>query len=112
MSGKLNLVLIFGGKSGEHEVSLMSARSLLNALDREKYEVFQVGITREGRWTYAENALEVFEQNRSGTLNQALILSREVTPLRGFRSFGLFRGDGQGVVQTCGRSTGHPRLAI
>lgn len=81
MSGKLNLVLIFGGKSGEHEVSLMSARSLLNALDREKYEVFQVGITREGRWTYAENALEVFEQNRSGTLNQALILSREVTPL-------------------------------
>lgn len=35
MSDKLNLVLIFGGKSGEHEVSLMSARSVLNAIDRK-----------------------------------------------------------------------------
>ena len=73
MSGKLNLVLIFGGKSGEHEVSLMSARSLLFSLDRERYEVFQVGITTEGRWTYAENALEVFERKQPETLNEALI---------------------------------------
>jgi D-alanine-D-alanine ligase len=49
MSTKLNVILIFGGKSGEHAVSLMSATSVLNALDPEKYNVFQVGITREGR---------------------------------------------------------------
>ncbi len=81
MSDKLNLVLIFGGKSGEHEVSLVSARSLLNSLDRDRYEVFQVGITREGRWTYAKNALEVFERKQHETLNEALILSRDETPL-------------------------------
>jgi len=80
MSTKLNLVLIFGGKSGEHAVSLMSARSVLNALDPEKYEVFQVGITREGRWTYAENTLEVFENNQSESLSEAFILARNETP--------------------------------
>lgn len=80
MSTKLNLVLIFGGKSGEHAVSLMSARSVLNALDPEKYEVFQVGITREGRWTYAENTLEVFENKQSESLTEAFILARNETP--------------------------------
>ena len=80
MSTKLNLVLIFGGKSGEHAVSLMSARSVLNALDSEKYEVFQVGITREGRWTYAANALEVFENKHGESLNEAFILARNETP--------------------------------
>jgi D-alanine-D-alanine ligase len=79
MSTKLNLVLIFGGKSGEHAVSLMSARSILNALDREKYQVFQVGITREGRWTYAENTLEVFEKGQAEALNEAFILARNET---------------------------------
>ena len=80
MSTKLNLVMIFGGKSGEHAVSLMSARSVLNALDPEKYEVFQVGITREGRWTYAENTLEAFENNQSVSLSEAFILARNETP--------------------------------
>ena len=43
MTEKLNLVLMFGGRSGEHEVSLMSARSVLEALSPEKYQVFQLG---------------------------------------------------------------------
>jgi D-alanine-D-alanine ligase len=59
---KLKIAVLFGGRSGEHEVSLMSARSVLAALDREKYEVLQVGITHEGRWLSGENALEKFSQ--------------------------------------------------
>jgi D-alanine-D-alanine ligase len=47
---KLRIGIIFGGRSGEHEVSLMSARSVMAALDREKYEVIPIGITRTGRW--------------------------------------------------------------
>jgi len=47
---KLRVGVIFGGRSGEHEVSLMSARSVMNALDTEKYEVVPLGITRSGRW--------------------------------------------------------------
>ena len=80
MSTKLNLALIFGGKSGEHAVSLMSARSVLNALDPEKYQVFEVGITREGRWTYAKDALEVFEKGQGDDLNEAFIMGRNETP--------------------------------
>ena len=47
---KLHVAVLFGGRSGEHEVSLMSARSVLSVLDPAKYEVTQVGITHEGTW--------------------------------------------------------------
>ena len=47
---KIRVGLIFGGRSGEHEVSLTSAGSVLKALDPAKYEVVPIGITREGRW--------------------------------------------------------------
>lgn len=46
----VKLGVFFGGKSGEHEVSLMSAASVINAIDKTKYEVKMFGITREGRW--------------------------------------------------------------
>jgi D-alanine-D-alanine ligase len=47
---KLRVGILFGGRSGEHEVSLLSAASVLKAIDRDKYEVTPIGITREGRW--------------------------------------------------------------
>ncbi len=49
-TGKLRVGVIFGGRSGEHEVSLQSARSVMRALDPAKYEVTPIGITKEGRW--------------------------------------------------------------
>lgn len=48
--GKIRVGVIFGGRSGEHEVSLQSAHSVIDALDKEKYDVIPVGITKEGRW--------------------------------------------------------------
>lgn len=48
--GKLRVGLIFGGRSGEHEVSLQSAQSVMDAMDKEKYEIVPIGITKEGRW--------------------------------------------------------------
>ena len=47
---KLNVCILFGGMSPEHAVSLRSAESVLNHLDREKYDIFPVGITKEGKW--------------------------------------------------------------
>ena len=47
---KLRVGVIFGGRSAEHEVSLSSARAVLAALDRTKYDVTLIGLTREGRW--------------------------------------------------------------
>ncbi len=49
---KLNVALIFGGKSGEHEVSLSSATSIYKHIDKSKYNVFTIGITKDGRWLY------------------------------------------------------------
>jgi len=50
MAGLINLILLFGGKSTEHEVSIRSARSIYNALDPKKYHVTLVGITKRGTW--------------------------------------------------------------
>jgi len=53
---KLRVGILFGGRSGEHEVSLLSAASVLNAIDKSKYEVVPIGITKDGRWLTAEHA--------------------------------------------------------
>jgi D-alanine-D-alanine ligase len=53
---KLRVGVLFGGRSGEHEVSLLSAASVLNAVDKDKYEVVPIGITKDGRWLTAEHA--------------------------------------------------------
>ncbi len=53
---KLRVGILFGGRSGEHEVSLLSAASVLNAIDKAKYEVVPIGITKDGRWLTAEHA--------------------------------------------------------
>ena len=53
---KLRVGVLFGGRSGEHEVSLLSAASVLNAIDKSKYEVVPIGITKEGRWVTAAHA--------------------------------------------------------
>ncbi|KAB8142049.1 D-alanine--D-alanine ligase [Chloroflexia bacterium SDU3-3] len=56
MSEKIRVGVLFGGQSGEHEVSIVSARAVLGALDREKYEVLPIGITKDGRWIAGEQA--------------------------------------------------------
>ena len=70
---KLHLAVIFGGRSGEHEVSLMSARSVLSVLDPAKYEVTQIGITHEGTWLTGDNVLEKFETNKTNGLVPVLL---------------------------------------
>ncbi len=58
---KLRVGILFGGRSGEHEISLLSAASVLQALDKDKYEVVPIGITKEGRWVsqaFAERLLK------------------------------------------------------
>ena len=47
---KIRLGILFGGKSAEHEVSLISAKNVIEALDKEKYDVFLIGIDKTGEW--------------------------------------------------------------
>src|SRR5271170_4041856 len=53
---KLRVGVLFGGRSGEHEVSLLSAASVLKAIDPKKYEITPIGITRQGRWVTSTDA--------------------------------------------------------
>ena len=50
MAEKINIGVVFGGRSSEHEVAVRSARAVIDALDREKYTVVPLAITREGHW--------------------------------------------------------------
>jgi D-alanine-D-alanine ligase len=70
---KLHVAVLFGGRSGEHEVSLMSARSVLSVLDPAKYEVTQIGITHEGKWLTGEDVLGKFESGRLNGLEHFVL---------------------------------------
>jgi D-alanine-D-alanine ligase len=65
-------VVLFGGRSAEHEVSCTTAVSVLGAVDRDRYEVVPVGITREGRWVLAEEAAKVLAEGGPAALPPAL----------------------------------------
>jgi len=64
---KVRVALLFGGRSGEHAISAATAAGVLKAIDREKYDVIPVGITRDGRWVVASDDPAVWEL-RSGRL--------------------------------------------
>ncbi len=55
---KQRVLVLFGGRSSEHQVSCLSARSVLGALDRDRYDVIAVGITRDGRWVLTDGNIE------------------------------------------------------
>lgn len=88
-TGKLTIAVLFGGRSGEHEVSLMSARSVLSVLDRARYEVIEVGITQAGAWLTGENVLAAFEQGKVAALLPVCLHPDPSKPgLYGIRSSG------------------------
>jgi D-alanine-D-alanine ligase len=57
MADKIRIGVLFGGQSGEHEVSLVSASAVMDALDRAKYEIVPIGITKQGRWLAGDHTL-------------------------------------------------------
>ncbi|MBK8822836.1 MAG: D-alanine--D-alanine ligase [Anaerolineales bacterium] len=69
---KLRIAVLFGGRSGEHDVSLMSARSVIAALDTARYEVIQIGITLDGNWLTGANTLEAFESGNIQDLDRVV----------------------------------------
>ena len=58
MPDKLRIGVLFGGRSGEHEVSLISVQSVLAAIDKERYDIRQIGIDKNGRWLFDNDPLE------------------------------------------------------
>jgi D-alanine-D-alanine ligase len=71
---KLRVGVIFGGRSGEHEVSLMSARSVLGVLESGHDEITQIGITLDGAWITGDRVLEAFETGKLDKLEKCALL--------------------------------------
>ncbi|MDP2642327.1 MAG: D-alanine--D-alanine ligase family protein [Candidatus Peregrinibacteria bacterium] len=70
MAKKIKIGVIFGGQSGEHEVSLVSAASVILAMSPKKYEVIEIGITLDGRWLTGKNCLEAFRKHNFKDLKE------------------------------------------
>ncbi|MGH9492744.1 MAG: D-alanine--D-alanine ligase family protein, partial [Terriglobales bacterium] len=64
---KLRVGVLFGGRSGEHEVSLLSAASVIEAIDKSKYEVVPIGITQQGHWVTAAHAERLLKGPAGGS---------------------------------------------
>jgi D-alanine-D-alanine ligase len=86
---RTKVAVLFGGRSGEHEVSLMSARSVLSVIDRERYNVIQVGITHTGAWLCGDDTL-AYLSGESKTIPPSAIFFADPT------SKGLFASSGEG----------------
>lgn len=71
---KIRIGILFGGRSGEHEVSLMSAHSVVRVLDVKRYNVTLIGITHDGQWLAGENALDALEKGNTAHLTPVTLL--------------------------------------
>ena len=80
MAKKLRVGILFGGRSGEHEVSLLSAASILKAIDRKRFDVVPIGITKEGRWLAAADAHSLLEGSQSAMARRLRAGDPEATP--------------------------------
>lgn len=74
MKKKIVVGLIFGGRSGEHEVSLSSAQGVMGAIDRDKYEVVPIGITKDGRWLASGDPLKALTSGQMAESSPAALL--------------------------------------
>lgn len=91
MSSKQSIGVIFGGRSGEHAVSLQSAKFVLRQFDPKKYAVTQIGITRDGDWWTGENVLDALLAEDTSGLRSAFIFPTPVRP-------GLYTLEDQAVI--------------
>src|SRR5579872_2758036 len=92
-SKKIRVAVLYGGRSGEHEVSLSSALNVIQNLDRSRFEVVPIGIDKEGVWFLGDDVLKK-ELNDPGKLR----LSRDVERM-------LFKPDSIGQQVACVQPT-------
>ncbi|MFW5976479.1 MAG: D-alanine--D-alanine ligase family protein [Bacillota bacterium] len=78
--GKIKVALIFGGETPEHEVSVLSAKSVINHIDKDKYKVIPIGISKNGIWQTPEetdkvikNDLQIIPENGGNNISKSLI---------------------------------------
>ena len=72
---KIRVGIIFGGRSGEHEVSFCSASSIIKAIDKDKYTVVPIGITKEGRWISPQDSELALKSGKIEGKNTVILLN-------------------------------------
>ena len=85
-----NVLVIFGGASSEYEVSLRSSASVLRNIDREKYNVYTLGITKDGRWLFYEGDIDSIENNSWIEKNT---VSAIISPDKSEKALLVFKGE-------------------
>src|SRR5512136_1859072 len=65
MARKLKIGVIFGGRSGEHEVSLVSATSVMGGLSADRFEIVPIGISKEGKWYTGRGVMDFLKRGES-----------------------------------------------
>ncbi len=94
---KLRIGVLFGGRSGEHEVSLLSAASVLKAIDKKKYDVVPIGITKDGQWVMAADAERLLTGNANEQVLAEVIAQGEPLLLPPVPSTNLLPGEESGL---------------
>jgi D-alanine-D-alanine ligase len=75
MKAKLRVGILFGGRSGEHEVSLLSAQGVMSAIDKDRYEVVPIGITKDGQWLASGDPMKALASGNSAESHHAALLA-------------------------------------
>lgn len=100
MNKKINVAVIFGGKSGEHEISLKSAKQAMDSLDKEKYNIIPIAITKGGQWLIGKIGNEYMETNFPNAQKEGGIKLEQsqllVTPREGGKNINNFYQGGEG----------------
>ena len=93
----MNIAVIYGGRSGEHEVSIVSATSIVRHLDRTKYQTTLIGISKEGRWFYQDpSQIDKIREEEDTLLEIVQDAQREVMVIPGGGCAGGLRVAGAG----------------
>jgi D-alanine-D-alanine ligase len=98
LAEKIKVLVLFGGQSGEHEVSLISATSVVENLDREKFEIITAGIGLDGRWMVGANALDALKSRADFTQLTAFTLAN--------------KSEGGYLVPLCGGELSQSRIDV
>ena len=83
MANKIRMGVVFGGRSGEHEVSIRSARAVIEAIDRERYEVVPIAITKEGHWLSPAEAVRMLPAETRPLLSEKVSRAEESIAILG-----------------------------
>jgi D-alanine-D-alanine ligase len=94
---KLRIGVLFGGRSGEHEVSLLSAASVLKAIDKKKYDVVPIGITKAGQWVMAADAQRLLAGETTDKVLAEVIAQGEAVLLPPTPSTSLLPSEDAGI---------------